>query len=102
MNVRDDFIGSLADDIIPVLSEDLLSENLSIACGDNQDNLSNNSVLYALRINSYDSGGVHNFYSVVRPGAPGFELDWSAWGLAFEYWDEEPRILGLGHYRWTL
>lgn len=75
------------------------SEERTVSCNDNQDSISLTSVLYALRMNSYE--GMHNFYSVMHPGPPGFELDWSAWGLAFEYWDNEPRLLGLGHYEWT-
>lgn len=94
----DDLLGSLADLVIPTLREDLSSEALSIACTDNQDNLSDNNVLYALPIAGYN---IHNFYSLMRPGMPGFELDWSAWGLAFEYWDNQPRLLGIGHYKWT-
>lgn len=94
-----DLISSLADGVIPVLKEDLSSEDRIVACNDNQDGLSDITVLYALRMNGYE--GMHNFYSVMHPGPPGFELDWSAWGLAFEYWDEQPRLMGLGHYKWV-
>lgn len=96
---QNDLISSLAEGVIPRLKEDLQSEDRIVMCNDNQDGLSDNTVLYALRIDGYE--GMHNFYAVMHPGAPGFEMDWSAWGLAFEYWDDEPRILGFGHYRWT-
>ena len=90
-----DFIGSLAEDVTPSLIDDFSSQNLTMACNDNQDGLSNRSVLYALQIAGYD---ITDFYSVMRPGQA---LDWRAWGLAIEYWEDQPRLMGLSGYGWT-
>jgi hypothetical protein len=99
---QDDLIGTLVDDVIPTLQKDLLSHLHIIACNDNQDHLSTSSFLYALRIDGFEGyDAITNFYSVMRPGAPGYELEWSAWGLAIDYWDGQPRLMGLAHYRWT-
>lgn len=92
-------IYSLAEDVLPRLDSDLLGENLSVACQDNQDNLSDNSVLYAVRLPNYYE--LPNFYSLLRPGEPGNELDWGAWGIGISYWNDEPKIIALGHYVWT-
>ena len=80
-----------------VLTESL-AENISIACNDNQDSLSLREVLYAVRIPGYEA---RNFYSIFRPGEPGFELEWGAWGLVIEYWDDQPVLMALGYYVWT-
>lgn len=97
----DELTGSLVDLVIPTLHEDLLSQDRIIACNDNQDLLSTADFLYALRIDGFEGyGAITNFYSVMHPGSPGYELEWSAWGLAFEYWDGQPRLMGLAQYRW--
>jgi hypothetical protein len=98
-NSGEPLVYSMAEDVLAYLDEDLLGENLSVACQDNQDNLSDNSVLYAVRLPNYYE--LPNFYSLMRPGEPGYELDWGAWGIAFSYWQGEPKIIALGHYIWT-
>ncbi|MBX3086130.1 MAG: PD40 domain-containing protein [Anaerolineae bacterium] len=89
---------SLADEVAATLERDLTPDNVSIMCGDNQDSLSERRQLYGLNIGSYK---IINFYSVMRPGTPGNELDWGAWGIAFSYQDGRPVVLGLTHYVWT-
>ena len=88
---------SLAGEVTVKLQQDLLSPEIQIACNNNQDTLSDQSSLYAIEIPGYKAV---NFYSVLRPGKPGFELDWGAWGLVIEYWGDEPTLLSLGYYVW--
>lgn len=93
---------SLADGVATLLEEDLLPENANIACNDNQDGLSNQKVLYSIdlpdRCTECASYAVGNFYSVMRPGPPEYELEWGAWGLGFEYWQGQPTLIALTHY----
>ncbi|MFC1959477.1 hypothetical protein ACFLYO_02095 [Chloroflexota bacterium] len=71
---------SLADGITALLEEVLLPENANIACNDNQDSLSNRTVLYSIYLP--DCCTESNFCSVMRPGPPGYELEWGAWVLS--------------------
>jgi Tol biopolymer transport system component len=89
---------ALADEVTAALIGDLTPANVNIACMNNQDRLSEPRRLYHLNIEHYE---VINFYSVMRPGSKGNELDWGAWGIAFTYWNGEPVILGLSSYHWT-
>ena len=41
------------------------------------------------------------FYSVMRPGEPGFELDWEAWAFGFVPSDQAMELVALSYYFWT-
>lgn len=86
---------SLAGRVTTLLEEDLLADNIILACNDNQDTLSTGTTLYSI------NHPVDNFYSAMRPGAPGSELSWGAWGLGFEYRQGQPLLTVLTHYVWT-
>jgi hypothetical protein len=88
---------SLALEVADKLQRDLLPENITITCNRNQDSLSEQTYLYAVQLPGYEA---QNFYSIMRPGPPGNELDWGAWGIVIEYWDDEPIIMALGYYVW--
>jgi hypothetical protein len=92
-------IYSLGCDVLALLDADLLAENVQVACQDNQDNLSINTVLYA--VNVPGNYRITNFYSFLRPGEAGYEMDWGAWGIGFSYWEDQPRVFALGHYVWV-
>ena len=95
---RDIFITeSLAVEVTDKLQRDLLADDITTTCNLNQDGLSDQTSLYAARLPGYEA---NNFYAIKRPGPPGFELDWGAWGIVIEYWDDEPVILALGYYVW--
>jgi hypothetical protein len=88
--------GSLARFITPLLSENLLPENAAIACYDNQDSL--------MADGAYSFGygmDLLPFYSAMRPGPPGFELDWGAWAYGIDYWEDAPTLAFLSYYFWT-
>jgi hypothetical protein len=88
--------GSLPEVIVPLMSRDLVPNNVAIACYDNQDGLMGYGV--------YSAGvGIDAlpFYSVMRPGAPGHEFDWGAWALGIDYWEGEPTLAYLSYYFWT-
>ena len=86
---------SLAGRVTTLLQEDLLADNIILACNNNQDTLSTGTTLYSI------DHPVDNFYSAMRPGAPGSELSWGAWGLGFEYRQGQPLLTVLTHYIWT-
>jgi hypothetical protein len=86
---------SLAGRVTTLLDEDLLADNIILACNNNQDTLSTGTTLYSI---TYP---VDNFYSVMRPGPPDSELSWGAWGLGFEYRQGQPLLTVLTHYIWT-
>lgn len=92
---------SLAGSITDFLVDDLLPDNITIACNNNQDDLSEQTVLYNILIPDQSIDYINNFYSVMRPGEVGWEHNWGAWGLAFEYRDGAPLIFAMTHYRWT-
>jgi hypothetical protein len=96
MNSGDVIEGSLADFIAPMLENDLLPENVSIACYDNQDGL--------MGYGTYRAGtGLESipFYSVMRPGEPGYDLNWGAWALGIDDWEGTPVLVYLSHYVWV-
>ncbi|RPI31249.1 MAG: hypothetical protein EHM70_11940 [Chloroflexota bacterium] len=41
-----------------------------------------------------------NFYSLVKPGSPGVELDWRTWLAGVEYVDGKPYLFALMHFFW--
>jgi hypothetical protein len=88
--------GSIPDAIVPMLERDLLAENVSIACHDNQDNLMMEGVYQA-------GSGIEAlpFYSVMLPGPPGHELDWEAWAFGIDYWERTPTLAYLDYYWWV-
>ena len=96
MNTDQPITGSIDDLILPTMVSDLLPENVSIACYDNQDGLMEQGVYYA-------GTGLDAlpFYSVMRPGTPGIEMDWGAWALGIDDWEGTPVLAYLSHYFWT-
>jgi hypothetical protein len=91
-------LASLAGNVTALLEADFLPDTAIITCNDNQDGLSDRVTLYSITMLD---NPIHNFYAVMRPGSPGNELAWGAWGLGFAYWDGEPTLLALTHYVWT-
>jgi hypothetical protein len=99
--------GTLADSVTQLLQRNLIPEagTVQIACNDNQDSLSSRERLWNIRIPGVNvpeesDNNAYSFYSVLRPGTPGHELDWGAWGLMIEYWNGYPVLTGLSYYRW--
>jgi hypothetical protein len=92
--------GTLAEKVTPLLQQNLVPRNatVQIACNDNQDDLSERTSLDLITI---PGDKIDNFYSVLRPGPPGYDLNWGAWGLAIEYWNGEPVLTGMVYYYWT-
>src|SRR5262249_30884469 len=104
-NTEQPITGTLADKVTKLLQKNLAPKDVSqnIACNDNHDDLSDKEVLeHGLQLPGMQSEReISNFYSVVRPGPPGYDLDWGAWGLAIEYWSGQPVLTGLVYYYWT-
>lgn len=88
---------ALAGAITTQLEIDLLPGTATIACNDVQDGKRLPDELPTIMIPDYE---IVNFYSVMRPGPPGWELEFSGWGLVIDYWQGEPVLLALANYVW--
>jgi hypothetical protein len=88
--------GSIPDVVVPLLTENLLPQDVSRACFDSQDGLMGPGV-YGFKY------GIDKlpFYSVMRPGTYAHELDWGAWAFGIDYWEGTPSLSYLSYYFWT-